>query len=113
MRRLLLSIAITGSMSGAAVADDPVNLTLINLTRSTVSFISIYPQNADGTVVDDNLGSWDEPVFSGATVIVALSLTRCGLVRVYLQINGGVSNGGTEFDTPVDLCKRPTLTISD
>jgi hypothetical protein len=101
-------------LTGTAQADDLQRLTFTNHTDLTVSGFSVFEERPDGTIIDDNLGAWINPVPPGATATLDLALIACRNLRVYVTFaEGAAVPGGENFDAAVDLCADPSLILTD
>ncbi len=92
----------------AALADETIILTIDNQSTLVVDRLNTFPVDEDGEAVEDNLGSLMEDLAPGAKAELALSMTRCGVVRLYASFADG-----RELEGDIDLCKERTITVRD
>lgn len=98
---------LLGLISLPACAEAPVLAEIENRSAATVTSIAVYPVDAAGNPVEDNLGSSSAPLPPGAIHRQALALIACGKVLVV----AGLSDGG-ERRVGADLCQSPEIVIT-
>lgn len=106
MVRAALGIFSMLAMAGAAHAQAPVALTVINNSNKTVEAISVYPVDADGEAIGDNIGGLYEAIAPGHTAQVELSLLQCQTVLAAVTLLDG-----REMRANVNVC-NDNLTLN-
>ena len=106
MRRFAFSIMAVLLATPGFAAD--IVLTVNNQSSQPVDAMSVYPVKADGTIIDDNIGGFYDPVAPGGVGTADLSTTRCGNVYVRLSLSNS-----EELTSIIDTCTQTTLVVTD
>ena len=82
-------------------------VTVQNAGTQDLTGVSVF-EVQNGTVVDDNLGSYSKPIAPGDSAGFDLAITRCMTVVFYY----GFANGA-EAEATADLCKGTAYSLSE
>lgn len=107
MLRAAFATLLLLSAATPALAEDIV-LNIDNRSSTYIDSFNVYPLRDDGSVIDDNLGGLIDDVPAGGQATLALSLTACGLVQVYVQLGNGEN-----LETALDTCTSRDIFVSD
>lgn len=109
MKRLIALFLLTGF---AAHADERLTLEFRNQSSQPANISGIFELRADGSSVDDNLGSSDI-IAPGQTVTVPLALIRCMRVEIFGWLGPMKAANREEIRGETDLCKNRVMVLHD
>lgn len=76
------ALALVALLASPAMAQDQLVIEFRNQSKRPANISGVFERRADGTSIDDNLGSSD--IFApGQTIRVPVGLTHCTTVEVY------------------------------
>ena len=103
--RRLVAFAIL--LAGPAHGQDAVSLRLVNEGSHAVTSLSLFPLNAAGEPVEDNLGGFYDPLLPGGDVRVDLAALCGPMLAVVLLSNGA------DLRVKLDTCADTVLRVSE
>lgn len=84
-----------------------VTLRLVNGSSQAVTGLSLFPLDADGEAVEDNLGGFHDPVEPGGEARAEL-YSACGPMLAVVMLQDG-----SDLRAKLDTCADTTLQVSD
>ncbi|MBE7731928.1 hypothetical protein [Devosia faecipullorum] len=90
-----------------ASAQGEVSLRLMNESNRVVTSLSVYPIDADGDPVEDNLGGSYDDLAPGQAVSVQLA-AQCGPMLAVVTLADG-----TDMRATLDTCVSQVLRVTD
>lgn len=109
MKHLIALLLMLGS---TAQAETRLTMEFRNQSSQPANISGIFEVLADGTSIDDNLGSSDT-IAPGATVTVELGIFRCTRVEIYAWLGPLEAEKREELRGETDLCKNRVMVLHD
>lgn len=103
---MIAALMLAGGVAQAEVTT--LTMELENSSEHTMTGMSLWEIDADGTTIDDNLSNFDQPLPGHAIGLIPLDIIRCfenmRVIAVY--------DDGHEATQDVNLCKSQKVTFT-
>lgn len=108
----IVGVAAMAAGVGLSVAPAAaqVDINVFNQSARTITGLNAYPIAGDGSIIDDNIGGYYEPIGPRGMGTITVGDPVCGTVLILINIDGSI---GDEARATLDTCESQALILSD